>query len=615
MTGAAPTQRQSLESVDAAGACGRLSAGSVRNLQRWLSEPQYKRYHESLQRMIAAGQFDELDRLFWEVIPFGTGGRRGLMSEFGSATINSRTIAESAQGLATYLNRQLRDHGEQRAGKAVIAHDTRHRSREFAELTATTLAANGLTVYLFESFRSTPLLSFSVRHLGCDVGVMITASHNPPSDNGFKAYWSHGGQVLPPHDKGIIECVYEAAEIPTVDFQQAVKEGQIKLVGKQLDEAYWQAVLALSLSDARDVSGLFSPLHGVGETACMEILRRAGFKGVELYKPQREPSGDFPNVPGHLPNPERPQVFDPLIEHARTSGAELLMASDPDADRLGAAVRGNDGEFVHLTGNRIGVLLTDYILRKRTQRGDLSPDHYVVETLVTTPLVAAIAKRHGVRCINNLLVGFKYIGQTMENEGPERFVFGTEESLGYLAGTYARDKDAGIAALYLAECAAELRAQGKTLLDRLDELAVEHGYFLEGQVSKVCEGAEGSRQIKQLMAAFRTQPPVELAGIALAEVQDFGTHEVRSLPDNTRTCDLPEPQGDLLIFSSSPGQREVRVAVRPSGTEPKIKFYLFARSDCANAAALANVQSQTDDTLSAVEASLMQWIDQQLSVG
>ncbi len=609
MTIAPSVLQQARQAIEAARTSGSLSAGAVENLQRRLSEPQYAIYADSLVQLIETEQFATLDRLFWEVIPFGTGGRRGLMAEFGSATINARTIAESAQGLATYL---LRQQGG-RPAKAVIAHDTRHRSREFAELTATTLAANGLSVFLFESFRSTPLLSFAVRHLGCGAGVMVTASHNPPSDNGFKAYWGHGGQVLPPHDQGIIECVYKAAEIPTVDYQQAVKEGQITFVGRELDEAYWQAVLDLSLSEARELPGLFSPLHGVGETACMEILRRAGFQGIEIFAPHREPNGGFPRVPGHLPNPERAEVFDPLIEEARTSGAELLMASDPDADRLGACVRGRDGNFVHLTGNRIGALLTDYILRKRSQRGDLSPEHYVVETLVTTPLVAAIARKHGVRCISDLLVGFKYIGQTMENEGADKFVFGTEESLGYLAGSYARDKDAGIAALYLAECAAELRAEGKTLLDRLDELAVEHGYFLEGQVSQVCEGAEGSRQIQQLMAAFRAQPPAELAGVALAEVQDFGQHEVRRLPDNVCTRDLPEPQGNLLFFSSAPGAREVRVAVRPSGTEPKIKFYLFARCDCADASALESVKAQTNEMLSAVEQSLRQWVDQQLA--
>jgi phosphoglucomutase/phosphomannomutase len=595
--------------IERAVADGRLSPEAGQNLLRWITGPQYADYQARLSGLIAAADWSTLDRWFWEVIPFGTGGRRGLMAELGSATINERTIAESAHGLATYLRRQ-RPSG----GRAVVAHDTRHRSREFAILTATTLAAHGLTVSLFESFRSTPELSLAVRHLQCDVGVMISASHNPPSDNGFKAYWNSGGQVLPPHDQGIIEEVYNATAIPRLDLETAIATGRVQLVGDDIDQAYWSAVLAMSLSSARDIPALFSPLHGVGETSCYEIVRRAGFNRVELFAPHREPDGRFPNVPDHLPNPERPEVFAPLIAHARMSGAEVLLASDPDADRLGCCVRNQAGQFEHLTGNRIGALLADYILRKRSQRGELSPEHFVVETLVTTPLIGAIARSHGVRIVDDLLVGFKYIGETMDALGPQRFVFGAEESLGYLAGTYARDKDAGIAALYLLECAAELRASGQTLLDRLDDLAVAHGYFLEGQFSKTCEGAEGNRQIQLLMRAFRESPPAEIGGLPLTSVQDFGQHEVRTLPANRHAAPLPHPQGNLLIFHSDPlGGSTSRVAVRPSGTEPKIKFYLFARSNCPQRSHLPTVKQQTEELLRGVRQSLAQWIDQTLA--
>ena len=610
-----PVESATLDRINEAARDGSLSAGALENVTRWLTEPQYAEYVESISALADAGEWGTLDRLFWEVIPFGTGGRRGLMADFGSATINARTIAESAHGLATYLKSLASKEGPSaNPGKAVVAHDTRNRSQEFARLTATTLAAHGLQVYLFESFRSTPALSFAVRHLNCDVGVMLTASHNPPSDNGFKAYWSSGGQVLPPHDKGIIDCVYEAGEIPTVDYDAAVGDGRIRLIGQEVDEAFWQAVLEMSLSDARELPGLYSPLHGVGETVCYEVLQRAGFEGIAIYEPHREPDGNFPHVADHFPNPERTVVFDPLIAHATEQGQDVILASDPDADRLGVCVKGADGQFVHITGNQIGTLIADYILRKRSARGDLSPQHFVVETLVTTPLIGAIATSCGVRVIDDLLVGFKYIGQTIDAEGPDQFVFGTEESLGYLAGTYARDKDAGVAALYLAECAAELRQQGKTLLDRLEELYVEHGYYFEGQMSKVCEGAEGNRQIGQLMTAFRAAPPMELAGLPLASVRDYGEHEIRSLPTNEKSADLPQPDGNLLIFETEPTDGvTVRIAVRPSGTEPKIKFYLFARADVASADALSSVRERTLVIVERVQQSLSDWIDATLA--
>ncbi|MGH7129131.1 MAG: phospho-sugar mutase, partial [Planctomycetaceae bacterium] len=423
----------------------------------------------------------------------------------------------------------------------------RNRSVEFARLTATTLAANGLTVFYFESHRATPELSFAVRRLGCDVGVMISASHNPPSDNGFKAYWSHGGQILPPHDEGIIECVYQTTTIPTIDFNQAVREKKIEIIGAELDREFIEAVASLSLSDQRAVPAIYTPLHGVGESSVYAVLKSAGFERVELFEPQRAADGNFTNVPGQLPNPERTEVFAPAIARAKEIGAEIMLASDPDADRLGVCVRGSDGEYVHLTGHRIGALLTDYVLRRRAAAGTLTPQHYIVETLVTTPLVAAIGRKHGVRVIDDLLVGFKYIAETMEGEGPELFVFGAEESLGYLAGQYARDKDAAIAALYLLELAAELRREGKTLLDRLDELFIEHGYFAEGQRSKTCEGSSGQQQIEELMRAFREAPPAELGGRPLDRVLDFGRHEVRSLPANAKSQELPRPDGDLLI--------------------------------------------------------------------
>lgn len=590
----------------------KLSATAGANLTRWLTEPQYEVYRPTLEGLVEAGRFAELDLLFWEVIPFGTGGRRGVMSEFGSATINDRTIAESADGMARYLEKSQ---GGKAGGTAVVAHDTRNRSREFAELTACIFAARGLHVYLFESHRSTPELSFAVRHLKCDIGVMISASHNPPADNGFKAYWSDGAQVLPPHDTGIIQCVYESGHIPRLELAAAINAGQIAIVGEAIDKLFIETILKHSLSDKRKIKGIFTPLHGVGGTSVFPLLKQAGFADITMFEPQSKPDGQFPNVPDHLPNPERPEVFDPAIEEAQTSGAELILASDPDADRLGVVAKTNEGKFVPLTGNQVGVLLTDYILRKRSAHKTVPKGGYVVETLVTTPLIEAVAKSHGVRVISDLLVGFKYIAQTMEELGPEKFLFGAEESLGYLTGEYCRDKDASIAALYIAELAAELRAEGKTLVDRLDEIYCEQGaYYWEGQISHACKGPTGQEQMLALLNAFRKTPPKSWGDGVLTRVHDYakGINEVRDLPANQKAADLPQPVSNLLIFEAEGASCQFKVAVRPSGTEPKIKFYLFTKSACDTLDKLPAVKQQAAKATESLKLGLQKWIEAQL---
>lgn len=589
-----------------------LSATAGANLTRWLTEPHYGPYQSRLEEMVAAGRFAELDLLFWEVIPFGTGGRRGVMSEFGSATINERTIAESADGMARYLQKS---EGGKDGGTAVVAHDTRNRSREFAELTGCIFAARGFHVYLFDDYRSTPELSFAVRHLKCDIGVMISASHNPPADNGFKAYWSDGAQVLPPHDSGIIQCVYEAGHIPRVELSAAINAGQITIVGEAIDKAFIDTILKHGLSDQRKIKGIFTPLHGVGGTSVFPVLKQAGFDGITMFEPQSKPDGNFPNVPDHLPNPERPEVFGPAIAEAKTTGAELILASDPDADRLGVVAKTNAGEFVPLTGNQVGVLLTDYILRKCAAQGTIPKGAYVVETLVTTPLIEAVAKSHGVKAVSDLLVGFKYIAQTMEQLGPEKFLFGAEESLGYLTGEYCRDKDASVAALYVAELAAELRALGKSLVDRLDEIYCEQGaYFWEGQISHACKGPTGQEQMLALLNAFRKTPPKAWGEGVLTKVYDYakGINEIRDLPANQKVADLPQPVSNLLIFEAEGAGCAFKVAVRPSGTEPKIKFYLFTQSACDRLEKLPAVKQQAAKATETLKLGLQHWIEAQL---
>lgn len=590
----------------------KLSASAGENLIRWLTEPQYKSYQSGLELAVNEGKFETLDLLFWEVIPFGTGGRRGMMADYGSATINVRTISESADGMARYLQQSR---GGEAGGKAVIAHDTRNRSREFAELAACIFAARGLKVYLFDSYRSTPELSFAVRHLNCDIGVMISASHNPPADNGFKAYWGDGAQVLPPHDEGIIECVYKATEIPTIPLDAALKEGNIEIVGEAVDQPFFEAILQQSLSDKREISGIFTPLHGVGATSVFPVLQKAGFSGISLFEPQSEPDGNFPNVPDHLPNPERTEVFNPAIDEAKQSGAEIILASDPDADRIGVVAKDSSGEFVPLTGNQVGALLADYVLRKRAAAGTIPEGGYVVETLVTTPLMESIGKSQKVEVVSNLLVGFKYIAQTMERKGPEKFLFGAEESLGYLAGQYCRDKDAGVAALFVAELAAELRADGKTLLDRLNEIYCEQGaYYWEGQISHVCPGSSGREQMLKLLEAFRTNPPSGWGEAVLNDVSDYAkdVNEIRELPANTKSADLPEPVSNLMIFRGQGADCQFKVAVRPSGTEPKIKFYLFTQSPCDSLEKLPGVKENAIKATESVKQGLQTWIKEQL---
>ena len=605
------------QAIIAAVQAGKLTAASGQNINRWLTESYYVRYRTQLLELIEQSAFDELDRLFWERIPFGTGGRRGPMSEFGSATINARTIAESANGLAIYAQRVAQTERLQNQDadplRAVIARDTRHRSLEFAKLTATILAAQGFVVYFFPDPRATPELSFAVRNLHCQIGVMISASHNPPSDNGFKAYWNTGGQVLPPHDQGIIGCVDASEEIPTVDFDDAVKTGKIILIstataagGVDVDGPYVRAVCSLSLSTARGIRALYTPMHGVGESSIYQVVVQAGFSHVDLFEPQRFPDGSFPNVPDHLPNPERPQALQPAIDFAREQRHDLVLASDPDADRLAVAVRTAGDQFLCLTGNQLGALLADYVLSRRAAAGTLSPQHFLVETLVTTPLIEAIGRAAGVRVIRDLLVGFKHIAAAVDANGPDKFVFAAEESVGYLAGEYCRDKDASVAALFVLELASELQLQGKTLVDRLEEIYLQHGYYHESQFVQVCPGASGSEQISRMMLALREQTPARLGQIVFESASDYQRHEIRSLPSNTVQAPLPHPSGDLLIMHGKSGACRVSLAGRPSGTEPKIKFYLFANTPAD--LPLAEARPMAENALRELESELKRWL-------
>ncbi len=551
---------------------GKLTSSALENLECWLSEDRYQDYQPAILEHISSGKWQKLDDVFWTVIPFGTGGRRGRMYEFGSNAINERTIGESAQGLATYI---LQQPGK-KPGKlsCAIAYDTRHRSREFAELCAGIMVANGFEVFFLDEYRATPQLSFAVRFKHCDCGIMVTASHNPPSDNAVKVYWSTGGQVLPPHDKRIIEQVMSVDQIQKTDFAAALADGKVHICTQEIDEAFLKEVEKFSFPGPREAKIIFSPLHGVGAFAVMPVLEKAGFTDCEVFEQHAQPSGDFPNVPGHVSNPENKAVFDSIIVRAIEVGADVILATDPDCDRLGCAAPltyADPSRWATVNGNQIGALLADFVCAKMKELGRVSPKSYTIKTLVTSELIRRISESHGVRCEGNLHVGFKWIGGLMDELGPDDFVFGCEESHGYLVGQYARDKDGAAACLLMSQLVAELKSKNKTLHQRLDELLIEHGCHTERLVNVQMEGSEGMVQMNKLMKAFRESPPTQLGGIDVAAVRDYQSLTTR-FPDGTTKPLDATPANMIMLDLAEEGNY---FAVRPSGTEPKVKFYMF----------------------------------------
>jgi phosphoglucomutase/phosphomannomutase len=603
-----------LDAITAARAAGSITEHSAVTMRDWLTQPRYAEFAGELAARIDSGSWKELDDVYWTVIPFGTGGRRGTMYPVGSNAINDRTIGESAQGLADYV-RSVLPTGATPA--CAIAYDTRHRSEHFARLCTEVLLAAGFRVFFLRGFRSTPELSYAVRHTDATCGIMVTASHNPPSDNAVKVYWTGGVQVLPPHDKGIIDRVMRVDAVHRQPFDEGVASGRVRFVEAEIDPAFVSAVLEQSAAGPRDISILYSPLHGVGASAVMPVLRGAGFERVRLYGPHETPDGDFPNVPGHVANPENPAVLGGPIEEARARGDDLVLASDPDCDRLGAAApvtRAPEAEWRTFTGNQLCGLLCEQAIAGRRARGGLQAGDYVVTTLVTSGLVRRIAEGQGLLVDDAELVGFKWICSAIDRLGPEHFVFGTEESHGYLAGAHVRDKDASVAALLMAEQTAALKAAGLTPHEKLDELYGRHGCHQERQVSVMLPGATGMDRMKEIMAALRATPPRALAGLDVVRTRDQASLTTWT-PGGT-----PEPfqgvKSDLVIFDlaglegagTRPGGRFPAlgnaVAARPSGTEPKIKFYLFAVAPPCPAENLPAVKRDLQHRLDAMEREL-----------
>jgi phosphomannomutase len=614
MAAADPMLARRLDAIAAAHAAGRLTDHSAVTIRAWLTEPRYAEFAVELATRIDAEAWKELDDVFWTVIPFGTGGRRGRMHPVGSNAINDRTIGESAQGLADYVKSVL---PADETPSCAIAYDTRHRSEHFAKLCTEVLLAAGFKVFFLRGHRSTPELSFAVRFTRASCGIMVTASHNPPSDNAVKVYWEGGVQVLPPHDQGIIERVMRVDEIRREPFEQGVASGRVRFVEEEVDKAFVAAVLEQATPGPRDISILYTPLHGVGATAVVPVLRGAGFERLRVFGPHAQPDGDFPNVPGHVANPEVPAVLESPITEAMAAGDDLVLASDPDCDRLGAAAplaRSPGSPWKTLTGNQLSALLCEQAIAGRRARGQARPGDYVVTTLVTSGLVRRLAEAHGLMVDDTQLVGFKWICSAIDRHGPEHFVFGTEESHGYLAGTHVRDKDAAVAALLMAEQTATLARENRTPHELLDDLFCRYGCHQERQINIMLPGASGMERMQEIMATLRARPPAACGGLDVVRTRDQA-----SLTSWTPGSQ-PEPfvgvKSDLVIFDLAGLPDAGRwtegrfpplgnaVAARPSGTEPKIKFYLYTAAEPCPPADLPSIKESLQARLDGMERDL-----------
>ena len=509
-----------------------------------------------------------LEDAFYRTLEFGTGGLRGVMGA-GTNRMNRYTVAMATQGLANYLKKNF-------AGQeisTVISYDSRNNSQLFAKVTADVLMANGIKVYIFDNIRPTPELSFAIRHLGCKAGIMITASHNPKEYNGYKVFWEDGAQIITPHDKNIIA---EVGKITSMDQVLIDEDSYPQGIGAEVDKAFLDSQLSLLLSPdsiARhsDIKIAYTPLHGTGVRLVPAGLKQAGFNNIYHVVDQDVSDGNFPTVVS--PNPEEPTAMRMVMERADEVGADIALGTDPDADRVGCAIRNPEGKMVLLTGNQIASIITSYMLTRWHELGKLDGNQFFVKTIVTTDLLACICKKYGVE-MYDVLTGFKYIAEMQRRlEGRKTFICGGEESNGFNAGSFVRDKDSVVACSLICECAAWLADRGQTLYGYLQEIYAEYGYFKESLLSVTKKGKSGIEEIQQMMVDFRANPPKALAGSPVVKVVDYNEPEKTGLP-----------KSNVLQFFSEDG---CKVTVRPSGTEPKIKFYFSARGADADARNLA----------------------------
>jgi phosphoglucomutase len=531
----------------------------------WLEGDYDKETKEQVKNLLENDEKELIDA-FYKDLEFGTGGLRGIMG-VGTNRMNIYTVGSATQGLSNYLHKQFS--GLEQI-KAVIAYDSRNNSRLFAEKAASVLSANGIYVYLFDKLRPTPELSFAIRHLGCQAGIVITASHNPKAYNGYKVYWEDGGQIVPPHDKNIINEVQKIQNISEVNFNG--DDQKIESIGENIDQVYLDHLSTLSLNpdiirQQKDLKIVYTPLHGTGVDLVPKALEKIGFTNVIHVPEQDEVNGDFPTV--HSPNPEEHAALKMALEKAEETDADLVMATDPDADRVGIAVRNQQGKLEILNGNQAASLLINYLLSQWKENGKLTGKEYIVKTIVTTELLADIAEAYGVDHYDTL-TGFKYIADKIKQlEGSKTFIAGGEESYGYLAGDFVRDKDAVISCALLAETTAFAKANGNSLFDQLIDIYMEHGFFKERLLSIVKHGKEGEEAIRKMMDQFRNNPPDSINGQDLMLIHDYTKQKTMDLISHLR-YDINLPKANVLQFILKDGSK---ISLRPSGTEPKIKFY------------------------------------------
>lgn len=565
--------------------------------QTWLSSAYDAETQAEVKRMLDNEDKTDLIESFYKDLEFGTGGLRGIMG-VGSNRMNIYTVGAATQGLSNYLNKCF-------AGKkdiaVVVGHDCRNNSRLFAEISANIFSANGIKVYLFDDMRPTPEMSFAIRHLGCQSGIILTASHNPKEYNGYKAYWDDGAQVLAPHDKGIIDEVNKIASAADIKFEG--NKELIQIIGKEIDDVYLEKVHSISIDPEvikrqKDLKIVYTPIHGTGMMLIPQALKMWGFENVHCVPEQMVKSGDFPTVVS--PNPENAEALTLAINLAKSIDADIVMASDPDADRVGMACKNSKGEWVLVNGNQTCLIFLYYIIKNRIAMGKMKGNEFIVKTIVTTELIKAVADKNNIE-MYDCYTGFKWIARQIRlNEGVKQYIGGGEESYGFLAEDFVRDKDAVSACTLLAEICAWAKDQGKTLYDVLMDIYVEYGFSKEVTVNVVKPGKSGADEIKAMMENFRACPPKELGGSKVSLVKDYKTLKATDGDGNVTDIDMPEPSNVLQFFTED----GTKVSVRPSGTEPKIKFYMELKGEMACPKCYAGANADAEEKIDAVKKSL-----------
>lgn len=562
----------------------------------WLQGGYDQSVKQEIQKLLDSKAYTELTDSFYKDVEFGTGGLRGIMGP-GTNRMNKYTIGAATQGLANYLKKAYPNEQV----KVAIAHDSRNNSDVFANITADVFTANGIYVYFFQALRPTPELSFAIRQLGCKSGVMLTASHNPKEYNGYKAYGHDGGQFVSPADKEVMNEVAAIKSIDEIKFNRI--DANFELIGEEIDELYLDKITALSVSPEaikrqKNLKIVYSPIHGTGITLVPKALKRFGFENVILVDEQTTPDGNFPTVV--YPNPEEKEALTLALKKAQDVDADLVLATDPDADRVGIAVKNDKGEFILFNGNQTGSLLINYLLTAWQAKGKLTGNEYIVKTIVTSYLIDAIAKEKNVTCYNTL-TGFKYIGELMTRfEGQKTFIGGGEESYGYLIGDLVRDKDAVVSSAFIAEMTAFYKDKGSSLFEALIDTYLQYGFYKEKLVSITKKGKSGAEEIKALMEKFRTNPPATLGGSKVIALKDYEKRIETDLNTNT-TSEIDLPKSDVLQFVLEDGSI---ISARPSGTEPKIKFYCSVKTTLPSKEAYYETDKQLDEKVDRIISDL-----------